>query len=127
MPVANTLPSLQVVSPVVRAARQALVHLLVDRLAMHALPPGLAVALPLDAGTVVRARRILAVLLLARLAFPARLAVARAADALAVPGAVGHAAVRLRDVALRPLPALLAVAEAAAVLTVAGTENRADA
>jgi len=58
---AHTLSRFQIVGSVLGAAGQALVHLLVDRAAILALPSGLAIALSGDAGAVSGAQRIQAV------------------------------------------------------------------
>jgi hypothetical protein len=122
--VADALGRLQVVDAVVGAGGQTLVDLLVDDVAPGTLPARLAVALAVDAGSVLGTGGVLAVRLVAGFALPAGLAVARASDALAVPGTVGHATVALGDVAFGSFPTLLAVAQSSAVLTVAGAEHR---
>ena len=97
--------------------------LLVDEVTSLAFPPGFAVTLPLDAGTVVRTRGVLAVDLVAGFPFPSLLAPAGAADTLPVSRAIRNATVRFRDVALRALPVLFAVAQPASVLAVTGAQH----
>lgn len=118
MAIADTFGRLKIVNSMIGTAWQALVHLLVDDVALVPFPAGLTVALATYTGAVIRACGVFAVPFVTSFALPSGLALAAAPYALTVSGTVCNATVRFRNVAFRTFPAFLAVAQAASVLTV---------